>query len=197
MEQNNQKFPGFPPEPATNYWPYPKALNGYWHILNGSEQKVLDYILRHTWGYNKTFDRISLSQFKHGIITKNGKRIDAGIGVKKDETILNAIKKLEKIGFIEVNQVNGKTKFIKLRLLTKIEDTPYQNGEVATHQKGDTINNVTINNKQYNSSKKKPYFWGMPMWKDKNGKWWVIHGRDDFREFAGKESEIEWKRKGT
>lgn len=40
---------------------------------------------------------------------------------------------------------------------------------------------------------KKPYFWGKPMWKDKNGKWWVIHEQNDFREFAGKESEIEWK----
>jgi len=75
----NQKFPGFPSEPTTNFWSYPKALNGYWHILNGSEQKVLDYILRHTWGYNKTSDRISLSQFKYGITTKNGKKIDAGI----------------------------------------------------------------------------------------------------------------------
>jgi len=43
-------------------------------------------------------------------------------------------------------------------------------------------------------NKKKPYFWGMPMWKDeKNGKWWVIHGQDDFREFTEKESKIEWR----
>ncbi len=64
---HNLKFPGFPPEPSTNFWSYPKALNGYWHTLSGSEQKVLDYILRHTWGFKKISDEISLTQLERGI----------------------------------------------------------------------------------------------------------------------------------
>jgi len=44
-----------------------------------------------------------------------------------------------------------------------------------------------------NKGNVRPYFWGKPMWKDKNGKWWVIHGQNDFREFAGKEADIEWE----
>jgi len=90
-----KKFPGFPQDPATNYWPYPKALNGWWHILSGSEQKVLDYILRHTWGFKKNADFISYSQFIGGV-----KNCDKGCGVRGRATLSRALSGLEKKGFI-------------------------------------------------------------------------------------------------
>ena len=146
MEQ--QIFAGFPAEPRKNYWEYPKALNGYWHQLSGTEQKVLDYILRHTWGYKKTADKISLSQFKKGIKNKKtGEWVDRGIGISKNESILNATERLEKLGFIGVVKKLGKTTEYKLRLLTKGDNPTNQRGEVATNQRGDTITDVTITNK--------------------------------------------------
>lgn len=40
----------------------------------------------------------------------------------------------------------------------------------------------------------KPFFWDKPMWqRPEDGKLFVIWGKDDFREFMEKESEIEWK----
>lgn len=46
------------------------------------------------------------------------------------------------------------------------------------------------------SSKKKPYYKdnGKPMYRDPNGKWFVIMGQGDFREFAGDiKKDIIWK----
>ena len=142
------KFPGFPEKPVENYWQYPKVMNGYWHQLTGTEQKVLDYILRHTWGYQKTADRISLSQFKNGIIIKKtDERIDWGIGIKRNEDILKAIKRLEELGFIKTFQQKGKTKeFSLVRQVNK----PCPTGEQVACPTGEhTINNYTINNRQY------------------------------------------------
>lgn len=192
----NEKFPGFPAEPNENFWQYPRSLNGYWHQLSGTEQKVLDYIVRHTWGYRKNADKISLSQFKEGIKNrKTGIWVDKGIGIKKNETILKATQKLENMGFIEIVKTKGKTTEYKLRLLPQ-SDNPYpQNGLVGSPQNGHTIKDVTINNlqKPFFEKREKPYYRGNSMRyvKDKN-KWYVII-KGEWLEYAGKQSEIEWK----
>jgi len=108
-------FQGFPPEPANNYWRYPRCINGWWASLSGSEQKVLDYIVRHTWGYNKETDQISFSQFSKGIYSKRKKEwIDKGIGLET-QAISGAIKGLEKKGFIVVKKRAGKTTIYRLK----------------------------------------------------------------------------------
>jgi len=148
MEQKQLKFPGFPEKPEENYWQYPRICNGWWHLLSGSEQKVLDYILRHTWGYKKTSDRISISQFQNGIINKKtGEQVDRGIGIKQKRTILDAIKRLETMGFIKTFQKTGKTK--EFQLVTEIHTTSNQNTQVASNQKTHTITDVTIEDIQY------------------------------------------------
>jgi hypothetical protein len=112
-----KKFPGFPVEPTNNYWRYPRIVNGWWHRLTGSEQKVLDYILRHTWGYDKDKDAISFSQFRNGIYSKKEhKWIDRGTGLKND-AINKAIKGLEKKGFILTVKKEGKTTLFKLKTI--------------------------------------------------------------------------------
>ncbi len=102
------KFPGFPKEPYQEWWPYPRALNGWWHTLSGSEQKVLDYILRHTWGFKKNADYISYAQFINGI-----ENCDKGCGLKSPNALSNALKGLEKKGFIR--REGGKARSGKTR----------------------------------------------------------------------------------
>jgi len=42
--------------------------------------------------------------------------------------------------------------------------------------------------------KRRPYFWGNPMrWKPDKQKWFVIQPDGEWLEFAGKESDIEWR----
>ena len=95
MSQKDERFPGFPSKPITNYWRCPRVINGWWHTLTPTEQSVLFYILRHTWGYNKTSDEISLTQIESGI-----KGYDGGTGLSR-ATIIKSIKGLIGKGFIE------------------------------------------------------------------------------------------------
>ena len=149
-----KKFPGFPPQPSTNFWSYPKDLNGYWYQLSGSEQKVLDYILRHTWGFDKVADEISLTQLERGI-----KNFDKGTGLSRP-TILKALKGLIKDGFISKKPGN------KANCYELVKNFNYPSKEsllFGSKKSSPTIDNNTIKKRQYASSKKKPYFRGEEM----------------------------------
>ncbi len=109
-----------------------------------------------------------------------------------------AIKILEKFNIIKKIRV-GKKLNNRYLLLDKSEwaDSPIKKDQQSNHTATDSLvhskeTNLRIKNKKEDSSKK-PYFWNKSMWRDENKKWWVIHGQNDFREFAGKESDIEWK----
>src|SRR3990167_4679739 len=115
------KFPAFPPEPATNYWPSPKALNGWWHILSGSEQKCLDFILRHTCGFKKTSDRISYEQFLNGVRSQRGLLEDRGCGFSRP-TLSKALKGLTEKGFIEKHG-KERSRSIVYSLVKKLNQT--------------------------------------------------------------------------
>ena len=105
MEQEQLKFPGFPEKPKENYWQYPEIMNGFWHSLTPVEQKILDYILRHTWGWHKNSDYLS-----YGIIRNGIKNIDKGTGIKSDKTLRKGLKGLEKKNMIRI--YSGKAKGI-------------------------------------------------------------------------------------
>lgn len=126
MEQQKLlKFPGFPSEPKENYWRYPKIINGFWHTLTGSEQKVLDYILRHTWGFKKNSDFISREQFENGVKKKDGFWLDRGTGLSQP-SIGRALKGLEKKGFI-IRIRKGKKQINEYVL--KLVENPVDNPE--------------------------------------------------------------------
>ncbi len=62
--------------------------------LTGGELKVLLYITRRTFGFKKASDNINLSQMLGGITTRDGRKLDAGVGLSK-KTLLQAIRSLE------------------------------------------------------------------------------------------------------
>src|SRR3989344_4864178 len=90
-KEDSNKFIGFPKigKPGT-FWLYPNVTDYYWHTLLGSEQKVLDFLLRRTFGFNKTKDEISISQFVYGV-----RGCDYGTGLS-ERTIIRALSVLEK-----------------------------------------------------------------------------------------------------
>lgn len=164
------KFKGFPPEPTMNFWSYPKDLNGYWHILSGSEQKVLDYILRHTWGFKKKSDTISRKQFQFGIKKKTGEWFDKGTGLSQ-ASISRALNGLIKKGFILrqrrgkklVNTYTLKTDYSKRAIKgVKNEQSPMLNLSNPY-----TIDNYTIDN---NNSASKEFLDKRYPLKSKNAK---------------------------
>jgi hypothetical protein len=93
------KFEGF--EPA-NTIPVPDVLfDKLLPHLNEAQLKVMLYIIRRTLGFKKTSDAISLKQFRWGITTKKGEKLDEGCGLKNFTTIVKAIAALEEMGCIE------------------------------------------------------------------------------------------------
>ncbi|HEV7216066.1 MAG TPA: hypothetical protein VGP33_13205 [Chloroflexota bacterium] len=83
-------FAGFDP-PESNFWRLP---NNWFdlaaHFTSWAEHKVVEYILRHTWGYHE-YDMVKLitmDEFMHGRKRRDGSRLDAGCGMAE-----NSIKK--------------------------------------------------------------------------------------------------------
>ena len=72
--------------------------------LTGSELKVLLYIVRRTFGFQKDSDNISLSQMLNGITTREGQVLDRGAGIKDKKTVLAAIRSLEERGIISTER---------------------------------------------------------------------------------------------
>jgi hypothetical protein len=68
--------------------------------LGEAPLKALLYIVRRTSGFRKSADAISLSQFQHGITTRDGRQLDKGAGVKNRTTLLRALAELEARGII-------------------------------------------------------------------------------------------------
>ena len=130
---DSNKFIGFPKigEPGT-FWMYPNIMDQYWHTLSGSEQKVLDYLLRRTFGFRKTIDRVSHGQFARGI-----KGYDKGTGMI-EKTVSEALKKLEQKGFIKIQRFikdTGEKEINEYRLV------------MSKKQKGDDKNTSRGNDK--------------------------------------------------
>ena len=127
------KFTGFSKiGEAGKFWMYPNIMDQYWHTLSGSEQKVLDYLLRRTFGFRKTIDRVSHGQFARGI-----KGYDKGTGMI-EKTVSEALKKLEQKGFIKIQRFikdTGEKEINEYRLV------------MSKKQKGDDKNTSRGNDK--------------------------------------------------
>lgn len=118
------QFPGFPKNIKGKFFRYPIILENYWCTLEGSEQKVLDYILRQTYGWNKKSDKISLSQFAKG----NGKNTK-GAGISETQAVA-ALKALEEKGYITVERKARKTNIIHLKFSDSVEESPRCRDEI-------------------------------------------------------------------
>lgn len=121
-------FPGFKRAYKDEFFKYPNELEQYWHLLSGSEQKLLDFILRRTYGYQKLEDYISLSQFVNGVGTK-GK----GPGVSRAQ-VQRSIAGLERKGFISTERQGYQTRLIKLVLREEVNDGPVKEKVAASDQ---------------------------------------------------------------
>lgn len=104
------EFPGFQRHYEKEFFMYPHILEGYWCQMSGSEQKIMDFILRQTIGWRKLSDRISLEQFANGMGDTN-----KGTGLSYSQ-IQRAIKGLEKQGFIKVIRIKHRPSQFELVL---------------------------------------------------------------------------------
>ena len=93
------KFSGFHPSSA-NYSRLPHQLIEELHTFTSlAELKIVLYVLRHTWGYQDDYKRITLEEFEHGRKERDGTRIDEGVGMTKP-SIIDGIKRAIEHGFL-------------------------------------------------------------------------------------------------
>jgi|GEM_PF-1098537 DNA-binding transcriptional ArsR family regulator len=83
------------------------------------ETKCILYICRRTFGFGKSKDRISLSQFTRGIKTKDGQVLDHGTGLSRPAVVW-ALQRLVAAGVIYTEQTT-KGNFFELNLNLNIE----------------------------------------------------------------------------
>lgn len=123
-------FSGFPAKRASgNFWCYPKIACFYWSELLGSEQKVLDCILRHTWGFGRSKDRISLSQLESGV-----RNVHGGVGLSRKQIIL-ALRSLEAKGFITSVKSSRTNEYSLVITQHQPDDTKVNNSSELTKLK--------------------------------------------------------------
>ena len=91
------RFDGFPPI-ETNFTPIPDV----WFdelipkITSLAEVKVTEYIFRHTYGWRKQCDWITLDQFVNGVKTRDGHQLDVGTGLSMPSVVSGIKKAIER-----------------------------------------------------------------------------------------------------
>lgn len=100
-----ERFKGFS---RPNTTPTPDELfDIFLTELTHAQLKVLLYIVRRTYGFQKDSDSISLNQISSGIVIRKGKnkgkQLDRGAGITKRGAI-KAVQELEKKGLIVVGR---------------------------------------------------------------------------------------------
>lgn len=83
----------------------PDVIIDHWMAeLSGAEFKVLLYIARRTYGFQKERDNISLTQIAEGIKRRDGTVLDRGTGISR-RNVLRAVNTLEERGMV-IRQTN-------------------------------------------------------------------------------------------
>jgi hypothetical protein len=111
MTQDDQFiFEGFE-EPESNYFRLPRDWTDITsRITSLAELKVVEYVLKHTWGYHEygLVKKISIDEFMHGRKKTTGERVDEGTGLTK-HSVIDGIKKAIAHGLL-LEQINSRDK---------------------------------------------------------------------------------------
>jgi hypothetical protein len=144
-------FQGFS-KPEANFFRLPNAWTDITaKITSLAEMKLVEYVLKHTWGYSE-FDmvkKITTDEFMHGRKKKDGTRIDEGTGLSKPSVIAGLKSAVEHGLLLEEVDDTDKArikKFYKLKMKTPIEEEDPERNE--THA---DVKNLYTGVKNFNS----------------------------------------------
>jgi len=138
---SSTQFTGFS-RPESNFFRMPNEwVDITADIDNIAELKIVQYILRHTWGYQEygIKKHITIDEFIRGRKRKDGSRIDRGTGLS-EMSVRNGIAKALEHGFIEAFvDDSDKARVKKYYSLTMQSNEPYEKDayeEVQTLEPG-------------------------------------------------------------
>jgi len=125
-------FQGFS-KPEANFFRLPNEWTDITaNITSLAEMKLVEYVLKHTWGYSE-FDmvkKITTDEFMYGRKKKDGTRIDIGTGLSKPSVIAGLKSAVEHGLLTEQIDDSDKArikKFYKLRMKTPLEEAEPEN----------------------------------------------------------------------
>lgn len=122
-----EQFPGFD-IPRQNWFKMPNNWTDITaQITSIAELKVVEYVLKHTWGYQEYGGRkrITNDEFMNGRRRKDGTRIDLGTGLSKPSVIAGLKAAVERGLLIEEVDDSDKArvkKYYSLRMLSDLQD---------------------------------------------------------------------------
>jgi phage replication O-like protein O len=124
-------------------------------ILSGSEFKVLMYVIRRTFGFQKGSDRISKAQMEFGIRRKDGSILDGGTGLSRRAIRLAVESLVEKDILIKITHQSpergDETTEYALNIIGVdpwVESTQGEGQKVPTPVGSAYPHNKQVNNKQ-------------------------------------------------
>jgi hypothetical protein len=129
---SEHQFTGFS-KPEANFFRLPNEWTDITaHITSLAEMKLVEYVLKHTWGYSE-FDmvkKITTDEFMYGRKKKNGERVDIGTGLS-NKSVIEGLHKAVAHGLLEVEiDETDKArikKYYKLKMKTPIAEDEPQN----------------------------------------------------------------------
>lgn len=133
------QFIGFP-TPESNYFRMPSVwIDICAYIDNIAELKVVQYILRHTWGFQEygIKRRLTIDEFMHGRFKKDGTRMDSGTGLS-EQSVRNGLAKALEHGFIEQEVDDTDRARIKKYYSIKMLQYSHNDGEADEEPDDDT-----------------------------------------------------------
>jgi hypothetical protein len=130
-------FEGFP-LPKRNYFPMPNNWTDITaEIKNLAELKVVEYVMRHTWGYREFGIKkaITTDEFMHGRKKADGSRMDKGTGLS-NRSVIDGLRLAEKHGYLESDiDTSDKARQVKSYAL-KMDESAMKNLHTETDQSG-------------------------------------------------------------
>jgi DNA-binding PadR family transcriptional regulator len=130
-------FSGFD-RPESNYFRMPNTWTDITaEIDNIAELKVVEYILRHTWGYQEygLKKHIKIDEFVHGRRRHDGSRMDKGTGLS-ERAVYDGLRKAVENSLIEEEIDDSDRGRIKKSYSLRMRETAHAGEELQTLQSG-------------------------------------------------------------
>lgn len=149
-QANNFHFKGFG-RPKSNYFKMPMEWTNLTAQINSlAEVKVVEYVLKHTWGYQEfgIAKKITTDEFINGRKRKNGSRLDNGTGLDAKSVRSGLQKAVEHGLIIEEMDNSDKGRIKKYYLIrmnpesTEDEGSPSEGAETETDDTQDEVSHL-------------------------------------------------------
>lgn len=130
-------FPGFD-RPESNFFRMPNSWTDITADINNiAELKVVEYILRHTWGYQEygVKKHITIDEFVNGRRRQDGSRMDKGTGLS-ERAVYDGLRKAVENGLIDEETDDSDRGRIKKSYSVRMRENGHREDDLQSLQAG-------------------------------------------------------------